>query len=324
MPPRHRRVEHPAAPVHRRAPAHRQHHAAPPARPGSRQPDRAGVGGDDALPSAGATVLRDRHPHRPRRPRAPLAGSARPGFKAIHPLGAQLPLECPGHHELLVPEPAISHDVSCPDVSGVAYSGRTYVPPTRCTGASSSTCWRAPAERWVLKAPSHVFAFDALFEAYPDALIVQTHRDPVTVLASVASLTAVLRSAFSDTSISAEIGLEVTRHWADGLESCRARPSPRADSRGALPRPELSRARRTIRSRPSRRIYAQFDLPLTAAAGERDAAVLWRGTRRTMTVVTSILWPASAWTRTISRTASGPTTSRSGAGWNACSSGVAA
>ena len=58
--------------------------------------------------------------------------------------------------------------------------------------------WRAPAERWVLKAPSHVFAFDALFEAYPDALVVQTHRDPVTVLASVASLTAVLRGAFSD------------------------------------------------------------------------------------------------------------------------------
>ena len=49
--------------------------------------------------------------------------------------------------------------------------------------------WRAPAQRWVLKAPAHLFAFDALLEAYPDARIVQTHRDPLTVLASVASLT---------------------------------------------------------------------------------------------------------------------------------------
>src|SRR5689334_11435988 len=42
--------------------------------------------------------------------------------------------------------------------------------------------------RWVLKNPSHLFALDALFEAYPDALVIQTHRSPRTAMASVCSL----------------------------------------------------------------------------------------------------------------------------------------
>src|SRR5262249_8144545 len=78
--------------------------------------------------------------------------------------------------------------------------------------------WRTPAEWWVLKAPSHAHGLDALFETYPDALVVQTHRDPVSVLASAASLTAVLRGAFSDQLDLSEIGLEVTQHWSNGLE----------------------------------------------------------------------------------------------------------
>src|SRR5208282_384506 len=34
--------------------------------------------------------------------------------------------------------------------------------------------------RWVLKNPSHLFALDALLRVYPDALVIQTHRDPGT------------------------------------------------------------------------------------------------------------------------------------------------
>jgi hypothetical protein len=45
-------------------------------------------------------------------------------------------------------------------------------------------------QRWVLKNPSHLVAIDALLEVYPDAVIVVTHRDPVTCLASMCSLAA--------------------------------------------------------------------------------------------------------------------------------------
>ncbi len=37
--------------------------------------------------------------------------------------------------------------------------------------------------RWVLKNPSHLFALDALLEVYPDALVIQTHRDPRAAIA---------------------------------------------------------------------------------------------------------------------------------------------
>lgn len=45
-------------------------------------------------------------------------------------------------------------------------------------------------KRWVLKNPSHLVALDALMRVYPDALVVQTHRDPRVAIASACSLSA--------------------------------------------------------------------------------------------------------------------------------------
>lgn len=42
--------------------------------------------------------------------------------------------------------------------------------------------------RWVLKNPSHMVALDTLLEVYPDAIVLVTHRDPVTCVASMCSL----------------------------------------------------------------------------------------------------------------------------------------
>lgn len=46
---------------------------------------------------------------------------------------------------------------------------------------------RAPG-RWSLKAPGHMHALDALLAVYPDARLVVTHRDPLEVVPSSASL----------------------------------------------------------------------------------------------------------------------------------------
>lgn len=48
---------------------------------------------------------------------------------------------------------------------------------------------------WVLKTPAHLLTLGALFAEYPDAWIVQTHRAPSQV---VASLECTLRGASSD------------------------------------------------------------------------------------------------------------------------------
>lgn len=47
-----------------------------------------------------------------------------------------------------------------------------------------------PDRRWILKNPSHLMALDTLLEVYPDALVVITHRDPVTCVTSMCSLAA--------------------------------------------------------------------------------------------------------------------------------------
>jgi len=48
--------------------------------------------------------------------------------------------------------------------------------------------WKRTPRRWVLKAPAHMNWLDTLLDVYPDARIVQTHRDPLQVMGSVVSL----------------------------------------------------------------------------------------------------------------------------------------
>jgi hypothetical protein len=54
-----------------------------------------------------------------------------------------------------------------------------------------------PGKRWLLKSPDHVFGLDALFSVFPDALIVQTHRDPLEVLRSMIHLASVLQGLYA-------------------------------------------------------------------------------------------------------------------------------
>ena len=70
--------------------------------------------------------------------------------------------------------------------------------------------WRCPAERWVLKTPGHLWALEALLAEYPDACLVQTHRDPLQILSSLTSLETTLRAMASDTVDPHDIA----REWA--------------------------------------------------------------------------------------------------------------
>jgi hypothetical protein len=63
-----------------------------------------------------------------------------------------------------------------------------------------------PQKRWVLKNPSHLFALDALLAVYPDAIVVQTHREMRTTLASSCSLSALATEGYSTRFVGAAIG----------------------------------------------------------------------------------------------------------------------
>ncbi|MBV9645384.1 MAG: sulfotransferase [Verrucomicrobia bacterium] len=51
--------------------------------------------------------------------------------------------------------------------------------------------------RWVLKSPDHIYGLDKLLTVFPDAAIIQTHRNPVEVLKSQIRLTKVLEAMFA-------------------------------------------------------------------------------------------------------------------------------
>ena len=77
--------------------------------------------------------------------------------------------------------------------------------------------WGYPGERWLLKAPPHLPGLRALFAVYPDADVIVTHRDPLEVVASVASLHAVLRRTFSRSVDPLTVGPEVSRMLAGDI-----------------------------------------------------------------------------------------------------------
>lgn len=69
-------------------------------------------------------------------------------------------------------------------------------------------------ERWLLKSPVHLMRLPELFQVYPDARIIMTHRDPVNVITSTASLISSVRSLYSDHEDPRRTGLEQLKCWS--------------------------------------------------------------------------------------------------------------
>ena len=185
-----------------------------------------------------------------------------PGFKRAHLIDARLPQECiaiTGHSFIsyLFESMYFVHSYRA------WHNGRDKRPAYECHRRFLQHLqWRAPGTHWVLKAPSHLFALEALMQVYPDARIVITHRDPLKVLASCASFTEVLRGSFTDCLDREKLGIEIARHWERGarlaVEFCQSS----ADSQG---RPfnvlyaDLIRAPMAV----VRLIYDHFGMELT-------------------------------------------------------------
>jgi hypothetical protein len=84
-------------------------------------------------------------------------------------------------------------------------------------------------KRWVLKNPSHLFALDALLAAYPDALVVQTHRAPRSIIASVCSLNEQASADWSTVYHGGVVGADQLELWGRGADQFladRARHDP--------------------------------------------------------------------------------------------------
>jgi hypothetical protein len=87
----------------------------------------------------------------------------------------------------------------------------------------------SPERRWVLKYPAHMRELDVLLEVYPDACVVQTHRDPARVLPSICSLVTGWRSLYEGSADAHAIGrwqLEMYASMMEAAMAARARAKP--------------------------------------------------------------------------------------------------
>jgi len=76
--------------------------------------------------------------------------------------------------------------------------------------------WRTGRTHWVLKIQEHMYKMPALRSVYPDAVFVQPHRDPTSVIASVSQLIFSLRDPGYDGQDRHDLGREMLHLWHDG------------------------------------------------------------------------------------------------------------
>jgi hypothetical protein len=188
-----------------------------------------------------------------------------PGLDLIHPIGARLPQEClalqapqfasyefpttfavPGYWDWLRPQ----------NMRDAYRFERTFLQHLQFGHAGA---------HWLLKTPAHLMWLDALLDVFPDALLVHTHRNPTTVLASVSSLMTAFRSAMSNGVDPHEVGREQLEAWTWGLERA-------MQVRATLPPDRVIDVHYadTVNDPIGTvgRIYEHFGLPLTTAAEE--------------------------------------------------------
>jgi hypothetical protein len=147
-----------------------------------------------------------------------------PGFRAMHPMGARLAQECvrittSDFRSVIFPTqyrvPSYAHWCMYEADMAPAYRlHRQFLQHLQ----SRHPAGPAPAERWLLKSPAHIWCLDALLAEYPDALLVQTHRDPLRIIASLSSLMAMLRSLTCDDPSIPEVANEWAEYIAEGLD----------------------------------------------------------------------------------------------------------
>lgn len=76
------------------------------------------------------------------------------------------------------------------------------------------------AERWVLKTPHHLGYADVLLDVFPGALIVQTHRDPLDSIPSLASMITALWVLVAEKVDPKEVARQWSAKMATALRRC--------------------------------------------------------------------------------------------------------
>ena len=122
-----------------------------------------------------------------------------PGFRAFHPIGARLAQECVRMTGSEFRSMIFTVQYEVPTYNRWLLDEADLAPAYRWHRRFLEHLQSGHmGERWLLKSPAHLWHLGALLAEYPDAVIIQTHRDPLKVIASVSALAAHLRQMASD------------------------------------------------------------------------------------------------------------------------------
>ncbi|MCZ6634131.1 MAG: sulfotransferase [bacterium] len=152
-----------------------------------------------------------------------------PVFRALHPMTATGADECFYLFQNAFASPVLSVQAHVPNYLAW-FMQADFVPIYRYYRTMLQLMqWKYPGTYWVLKCPFHLFALDALLEVFPDACVIQTHRDPWKVIASSCSVYEVTRLMFTESPDPIAIGKQWLTEWGTAIQrmlQVRARANP--------------------------------------------------------------------------------------------------
>lgn len=188
----------------------------------------------------------------------------------LHTFGATLPDECNSFLTLDFWSPNLTAATPLPAYSEWLRLGRLQHPYATHHMVLQHLQAHGPAGRWTLKSPFHTFAVSELLEEYPEAMLVQTHRDPVALLPSMAGMYSTIRGQGPGDPGRHETAMELLALWGTGLQRClAARRDPDVDAR------VFDVSHRSMAEDPMgtvRAVYERFQLPLSDEAARRMTA----------------------------------------------------
>jgi len=141
-----------------------------------------------------------------------------PGFLAFHPMGALVGQECVRITASEFTSMIFPVQYRLPSYSHWLLYDADYAGAYRFHRIFLQHLQSGVPGQWLLKSPAHLWQLDALLAEYPDALIVQMHRDPLNVISSIAALTHHLRRMCSDESNIAECAAQSYEEIVVGLD----------------------------------------------------------------------------------------------------------
>lgn len=144
-------------------------------------------------------------------PRVPRAqelitqmGRVAPSYQSMHEMGAWIPNECGVAFPLSFRSQHLAAAFQVPSYVNWLFAADQKPAYAYYRRLLKLLQWKNPRDHWLLKAPEHQSFLPTLFEVFPDARVIVTHRDPVKAQGSVTNLLGTIYSMRSDKAFDAQ------------------------------------------------------------------------------------------------------------------------